>query len=213
MTAENPVQLNLFDFGCFCELNSPIEEEAPIFLEVNQPVWYVCKSDVISYYSCSTNRTDEYADLHLVDGNTYERISYEDIGKKAFLTRKEADTAALSYLADHRADIILADEIQPEMTKAYCYVRKCDERTMIAFYSVLPDGNIYMKRFTTYAHILDCKGSDKLREKYIRDFLDQQEFRYCNPKSFVFLPQFKNMYRCSQDCDWMYADAEYGGCL
>lgn len=213
MTAENPVQLNLFDFGFFCELNSPKEEETPIFLEVNQPVWYVRKSDVISYYSCSTSKTGEYANLHLVDGNTYDRIAYGDIGKTAFLTRREADTAALSYLADHRTDIILADEIQPVITKAYYYVRKCDERTMIAFYSLLPDGNIYMKGFTTYAHILDCKGSDKLREKYIREFLDQQDFRYCNPQSFGCIPQFKNMYRCAPDCDWMYAEAEYGGCL
>jgi len=40
--------------------------------------------------------------------------------------------------------------------------------------------------------------------------MEQPEFKYCNPKEFTgFVPHFKNMYKCTKQSDWDYAECEY----
>ncbi len=74
---------------------------------------------------------------------------------------------------------------------------------MTAFYCDLGDDMYYIKEFVTYHHII--KG-----RKAIKKFMEQQEFEYDNPKKIDgFVPHFKNMYKCTEQSDWDYAECEY----
>lgn len=70
---------------------------------------------------------------------------------------------------------------------------------------------MYVKEFMTYEHIVE----DNV--KHIKKFMEQPEFRYNNVneriEQFDYIPKFKNMYPCRKDVDWMYASAEYSGCI
>ena len=45
------------------------------------------------------------------------------------------------------------------------------------------------------------------------DASSKQQFKFCSPQQFDYAPAYSNMYRCKPDCDWMYAESGYGGCL
>ena len=106
------------------------------------------------------------------------------------------------YLRSH-IDIILAEDINPLNIVAYSYVRKCDNRTMTAFYCDLGEDMYYTKEFMTFHHI--CKGKNQVKK-----FMEQQEFKYENPQEIQgYVPHFKNMYKCVKPSDWLYADHRY----
>ena len=211
MGAENSVQLSLFDLYAFRAANKRKEE---LYLKKYQPVWMVQKGDVIRYYARSNASVGYFGHLKKIAGyNSYDIITHTKIGKNYFLSKQEANASALSYIEGNRKNIILAEDLHPVTTEAYRYVRECDGRMMVTFYSVLEDGNLYMKEFLTFEHILDCKGSDKVREKYIREFREQRQFKFCTVQRFDYAPAYSNMYRCKPGYDWMYAESGYGGCL
>ena len=74
---------------------------------------------------------------------------------------------------------------------------------MIAFYSELENGMLYVREFITFHHIV---GADK-KEKAIKRFMNQQDFKYSKIKQIDYKPIFKNMYRIRQKYDWDYAEA------
>ena len=99
--------------------------------------------------------------------------------------------------------IILAGDIKPICTVAYSYIRDCDNRKMTAFYCDLGDGMYYIKEFMTFHHITKDKKASK-------KFMEQQEFKYGKPKEIdCFVPHFKNMYKCTEQSNWDYAECEY----
>lgn len=74
---------------------------------------------------------------------------------------------------------------------------------MTAFYCDLGNDMYYIKEFMTYHHI--SRG-----RKAVRKFMEQQELKHASLKQIAgYVPRFKNMYRCSEHTEWVYAESEY----
>jgi len=197
-------QLDIFSY-----LESP-KSEIPFLLTPGQEIYIVDKADVEKMivddentWSCGNSR---YYRLQKACG-TYSVTSNDEIGERAFLSYEDARNKAYEYLRSH-IDIILAEDIKPLSTVAYSYVRKCDNRVMTAFYCDLGDDMYYIKEFMTFHHI--CKNRKKKKEDVVKKFMEQQEFKYENPKEIRgYVPQFKNMYKCVKLSDWLYAECGY----
>lgn len=80
---------------------------------------------------------------------------------------------------------------------------------MIAFYSELDNGMLYMKEFFSYDYMVE-KSKTK---QAIKRFKDQREFAYCDVKQINYVPAFKNMYRIRQTHNWDYAEARHSYAL
>lgn len=195
-------QLDIFSYL------QPQTEEPPMLLSKSQAVYLVNKADVIkctvsdseNSWICGENNRG-YRLVRETGGYT---CTWNDriLGKEAFTDYDSARQKADKYIKSHDG-IILAGDIKPISTVAYSYIRNCDNREMTAFYCDLGDDMYYIKEFVTYAHII--KG-----RKAIKKFMEQQEFEYDNPKKIDgFVPHFKNMYKCTEQSDWDYAECEY----
>lgn len=134
---------------------------------------------------------------------TYDVAKSEELNTSVFVCKNDAAIMAESYLLQH--DVIKADKIKPVNVIAYSYVRSCDQRNMISFYSELENGMVYIKGFMTYDHLI----LEKNKKKFLKLFMEQQEFKYENPKEIMYLPCYKNMYKTSELSDWDYAEAAY----
>ncbi len=183
-------------------------EEPQILLSKGQAVYLVNKADVIkckvSYdensWICGENNRGYrlIKDIGGYDCTWNDRI----LGKEAFTDYESAKQKADEYLKSHDG-IILAGDIKPIDTVAYSYIRDCDSRKMTAFYCDLGDDVYYIKEFMTFHHIIKGK-------KAIKKFMEQQEFKYDSPKEIdYFVPHFKNMYKCTEQSDWDYAECGY----
>lgn len=183
-------------------------EEPPILLSKGQAVYLVNKADVIkctvsddeNSWICGENNRGYrlIRDTGGYDCTWNDRI----LGKEAFTDYESAKQKADEYLKSHDG-IILAGDIKPICTIAYSYIRDCDNREMTVFYCDLGDDMYYIKEFMTYHHIIKGK-------KAINKFMEQQEFQYDSPKEIDgFVPNFKNMYKCTEQSDWDYAECEY----
>lgn len=199
-------QMNIFDF-----LNAQtvsIETDGPpVLLNVGQIVYKVIRGDVREMYVyyekswiCGDNNSERGYRLKGKDGG-YGCTWNRSIGVGVFTNKEQAEKAAESYLST--CNCIRKENIHPIKTVAYSYVRKSDNREMIASYSILDSGMIYVKEFMTYHHI--CKDVNKA----IKDFMKQQAFEYCKPVEIEYNPVFKNMYPCKNDSGWCYAEAQY----
>lgn len=195
-------QLDMFPFI------QPQLEEPPILLSKGQTVYLVNKAEVIK---CTVS-DDENSWICGEDNRGYRlardtggyACTWNDriLGKEAFTDYESAKKKADEYLKSHDG-IILAGDIKPISTAAYSYIRDCDNSELIAFYCDLGDDMYYIKEFMTYHHIIKGK-------KVIKKFMEQQEFQYDKPKEIDgFVPRFKNMYKCTEQSDWDYAECTY----
>lgn len=180
-------------------------KEPPILLSKGQTVYLVEKADIVKctvsgerwiYGDCERGyRLIRESGLYAVTNNN-------ELGETTFTDHEQAKETAGKYLKSHDR-IILASDIKPIITVAYSYIRDCDNREMTAFYCDLGDDMYYIKEFMTFHHIIKGK-------KAIKEFVEQQEFKYDNPREIDgFVPRFKNMYKCTEQSDWDYAECEY----
>lgn len=192
-------QLDLFSYL------KPPKSKMPFIISPRQEIYIVDKADVEKMivddeetWICGNCR---YYRLRK-EGGTYDVTNNDEIGERAFLDYEDARNKAYEYLRSH-IDIILAEDINPLNIVAYSYVRKCDNRVMTAFYCDLGKDVYYIKEFMTFHHI--CKG-----KKWVKKFMEQQEFRYENLQEIQgYAPHFKNMYKCVNPSDWLYAECGY----
>ncbi|WP_342756761.1 hypothetical protein [Kineothrix sedimenti] len=198
-------QINMFD------IINPAEEikEPPILLSIGQTVYKVLRGDVIKYtvydeksWICGDN--DRGYRLK-VKGGCYGVTLNSRLGIETFTEYKSAKEVAEAYINNH--NVMIGAKIKASEVIAYRYIRECDNREMKAFYARIGSGLLYVKEFMTYEHIIDDTA------KNIKKFMEQQEFKYDQPEQFDYIPKFKNMYPCRKDVDWMYAPAEYSGCI
>lgn len=195
-------QLSIFD------ITQPKINDIPILLLSNQIIYIVNKGDVNTAKVLDENwlfgksKGESYPNRGYriqFDGGGYGVVSNDGIGDVWFLQKEFAEERAKYFLETH--DVILGKDIKPISTTAYRYVRDVNKRTMTAFYCELENGMYYIKEFMTYHHIAG--------EKSVKKFKEQQEFKYCNVEQIEYKPEFKNMYRCTKQSDWIYAEAGY----
>ena len=166
-------QMDMFDF--MNALNVPIDTDGPpVLLNLGQVVYKVIRGDVKKLYVydekswlCGDNERGYR--LKEKDGS-YDCTWNSRIGVDVFTSQSDALEVAESYLSNCKC--IRKENIHAVKTVAYSYVRECDNRTMIAFYSILDNEMIYVKNFMTFHHIR------KDVNKAITQFMDQQEFKF-----------------------------------
>lgn len=120
---------------------------------------------------------------------------------------EEAKAAAQEWL--NGKDVILPDQITFSSVEAYQYVRKQDNHKMTAFLGVLENGNLYIKNFTSFHHIV--KDSKKARKSFQEDIERNTNCKI--EKIEGYMPEVKRMYCCKDGDTWMYAEARYGGAI
>lgn len=191
----------------FDVLSEEQKAEPSILLEPGQEVFLVVKGDVESFkvlnetWTCGENNEERGYRLQCPNSGIYNVTWNKSIGTDCYLDFESAHNVAEAFLSVH--DVIRAENIKPIKTTAYSYIRACDNRQMIAFYSELENGMVYIKEFITFQHMVE---SDK-RNKAIKRFMEQTEFKYSDVKQIEYEPVFKNMYRIRQKYDWDYAEA------
>lgn len=195
-------QLDIFSYM------QPQPEEPPILLSKSQIVYLVNKADVVKCTVCDDENSwicgENNRGYRLIRDTGGCTCTWNDriLGKEVFTDYESAKQKADEYLKSHDG-IILASDIKPISTVTYSCIRDCDNREITAFYCDLGDDMYYIKDFITYHHIIKGK-------KAIKKFMEQQEFKYDNPKKIDgFVSHFKNMYKCTKQSDWDYAECEY----
>lgn len=194
-------QLSIADF--LARGNAEREEH---ILKSGQVVYKACKGDIETHEVTGENW---YIDHLRTFGNrtrvhgVYDIILDSDIGNRAFFEKEKAEKIAEKYLQNH--EVIRASEINPIETVAYSYKSKVTEKRMIAFYSMLDNGMLYVKEFMTYEHLLLKEHA----QKGIKKFMEQPDFEYDEPEKIEYVPKFKNMYRIKCKYDWDYAEARH----
>lgn len=183
-------------------------EEPEILLSSGQKVFLVNKADVIKCVVCNDETSwicgENNRGYRLIKENGGYDVTWNDriLGKEAFTDYKSARNKADEFKKTHDG-IILASDIEPASIVAYSYIRNCDNREMFSFYCDLGNDMYYVKEFMTYHHII--KGKEAIKK-----FTRQQEVNNNNSKQIDdFVPNFKNMYKCTVQSDWDYAECEY----
>lgn len=182
------------------------EREPQILLSKGQKVYITKKAEVIK---CTVSGKswicgDDNRGYSLIKENGLHEVIWNSkiLGQEAFVDYESAREKAEEYLRSH-SGIILAEDIKPISITAFSYIRDVDSREMTAFYCDLGDEMYYVKEFMTYHHFIKGK-------KAIKKFMEQQEFEHCSTKEIDgFLPHFKNMYKCTEQSDWEYAECDY----
>lgn len=202
-------QMNLFDILP----NGQDTNEPPALLRAGQDVFMVVKGDVTKYmvldetWICGENYSERGYRLQ-ADSGIYNATWNKSIGVDCFTDYESARKTAEAYLIGK--DVIMAESITPIETVAYSYIRGCDKRKMIAFYSELDSGMVYIKEFMTYNHMVAAEK----KKKAIKQFMEQTEFKYCDVEQIEYEPHFKNMYRVREQKNlWMYGEAGYGAAV
>lgn len=196
-------QINMFDF---MKSQEPATVP-PKLLKAGQEVFLVVKGDVEPYivldetWLYGENNDERRYRLQRPNGGTYNSTGNKNIGISCFQDYESAQKVAEAYLCAN--DVIRAEDIKPIKTVAYRYIRKCDNREMTAFYSELNNGMLYIREFVTFHHIVTA---DK-KQKAIKRFMEQQDFKYEDVKQIEYEPTYKNMYRIRQQYDWDYSEA------
>lgn len=194
-------QIDLFSYLKSLE---PVSEP-PILLKAEQEVFLVIKGDVVPYVVLPETWTYEQERGYRLQNKKgcYNCTWNTSIGVTCFEEYESAHEAAEAYLKGK--DVIRAENIKPVKTVVYSYIREVDDREMIAFYSELDNGMVYIKEFITYHHIVEAGK----KAKAIQRFMEQQEFKHNDVKQIEYEPVYKNMYRIRQKSDWDYAEAEH----
>lgn len=199
---ENENQLSIFDF-------IKMEEEPEVLYKKGDVLFQQLKGDVVSYtitgenWLCHEGKTREYR-LQQENG-CYNVVTNDSMD--FYRIQEEAEEAAKKWM--NGKDVIPPEKINFSSVDAYQYIRECDGRKMTAFLGVMEDGNLYIKNFYTYHHIIkDCK---KVRKSFQEDI---ERNANCNIEKIEgYVPKVKQMYRCKEGDTWMYAEAEYGGAI
>lgn len=125
-----------------------------------------------------------------------------------YRTQKEAEEAAGKWLSGK--DVISPEQIAFTYIEAYQYVRNLEgDYKMTAFLGVLENGNLYIKNFTSFHHIV--KDSKKARKSFQEDIERNTNCKIEKIEDYT--PEVKRMYRCKAGDTWMYAEARYGGTI
>lgn len=124
-----------------------------------------------------------------------------------YRTEEEAEEAAKEWLKGK--NVISPEQILFSSVEAYQYIRKCDGYKMIAFLGVMENGDLYIKNFYTYHHIV--KDSKKERKNFLEDIERNANCKVEKIEGYI--PEVKRMYRCKDGDTWMYAEARYGGTI
>lgn len=193
------------DMFSYLKAQEPVTKP-PVLLKAGQEVFLVVKGDVVPYIVLDETWTYEgergYR-LQKPNNGCYNATWNKAIGVTCFVNLESACEVAETYLKGR--DVIRAEDINPIKTVAYSYTRACDNKEMIAFYSELNNGMVYIREFMTYHHIVEAGK----KAKAIKQFMEQQEFKHNDVNQIEYEPVFKNMYRIRQKYDWDYAEAEH----
>lgn len=161
------------------------------------------KEHVVLHEKWYVEHLETYGNRTKIDGH-YGVVFDSDVGVKVFLERKKAEELTEKYLQSH--NVIRSEDIHPIKTVAYSFYNELLERDIVAFYSELDNGMLYVKEFMTYEHLM----LEKHKKKAIKQFMEQDEFRRNDPKLIEYDPKFKNMYRINiLKYDWDYAEADH----
>lgn len=201
-------QIDLWSF--FNTIAPQKNGEPPILLKEGNHIYKVVKGDVREFvvehhsFICGDNKDNRgYFLTEINNVNCHDTVWNSDIEKTIFFNKEKAEKKAEEYLKSH--DVVLVKDMNILDTVAFSYIRACDEREMIAFYCELDNGMLYMKEFMTYAslHLKEHKG------RAIKKFMEQDEFKYYNPRQIQYVPKLKNMYRIKTKYDWDYSEASH----
>lgn len=201
-------QIDLWSF--FNAISKQEKNEPPVLLKKGDHIYKVVKGDmkefIVEHHSfvCGENMSNRGYDLKECNAtNCHDTTWNNEIGKTVFSIHEEAKRKAEEYLKTH--EVILATDMNILNMVAFSYMRTCDNREMVSFYCELDNGMLYMKEFMTYAslHLKEHK------KKAIKKFMEQDEFKYCNPRQIQYIPELKNMYRIKVKYDWDYSEASH----
>lgn len=124
-----------------------------------------------------------------------------------YRTQEKAEEAARKWLIGK--DVISPEQIVFSFVEAYQYIIECDGHNMTAFLGVMENGDLYIKNFMSYHHVV--KDSKKARKSFQEDL---ERYADCNMEKIEgYIPEVKRMYRCKAGDTWMYAEARYGGSI
>lgn len=200
-------QLSLFDL-----VPESKHKEPPQLLEIGQRIYKVVRGEVIeSYvertYLCGENGSER--GYHV----TGDCVWNKSLGVDVFTEFEKAEEVAERYINSH--DVILVRDM-PEIIEyeKWYRVRKVDGRKLVAYFGVFKNGMVYIKDYYTYHHIINC-GSIEGARKYIQKYKDQQEKLNLSKYSMADTEPMilKNMYKCREESEWVYAEATYTGCI
>lgn len=178
------------------------EDKPPILLNSGDIVYKVIRGDVEEYYVYDEKSwlcgEGERGYRLKQQGGCYGCCWNNSIGSNVFIKYEDALKVANRYLENN--ECIRKEDIVPLKTVAFSYVRQLDNKELIAFYTELEDGYLYIKDFITYHHM--CKKEKSV----INDFMAQIELN--NATKVEFTPIFKNMYPVKDKNDtWKYCEA------
>lgn len=197
---ENKDQLTIFDF---------IGKEPEMLYYKGNVLFQQLKGDVEKYMVTGENwclSDGKSRGYRLQAENGLHNVVTND-STDFYRTQEEAEEAARKWL--NGKEVISPEQIIFSSVEAYQYIRESDGRKMTAFLGVMESGDLYIKNFYTYHHVI--KDSKKARKSFQED-LDRHA--NCNIEQIEgYVPEVKRMYRCKDGDSWMYAEARYGGSI
>lgn len=199
---ESENQLSIYDLF-------KLEDEPEILYRKGEILFHQLKGEIEKYTVTGETwlfHEDKNRGYRLQQENgCYSVVTNESID--FYRTEEEAEEAAKEWLKGK--DVISPEQILFSSVEAYQYIRKCDGYKMIAFLGVMENGDLYIKNFYTYHHIV--KDSKKERKNFLEDIERNENCKVEKIEGYI--PEVKRMYRCKDGDTWMYAEARYGGTI
>jgi len=179
---ENKDQLTFFDM---------LNNEPEILYYKGDVLFQQLKGEVVPYtitgenWLCHEGKTRGY---RLQQENGCYNVVTND-STDFYRTQKEAEEAAGEWLIGK--DVISPEQIVFSFVEAYQYIRECDGRNMTAFLGVMENGDLYIKNFMSYHHVV--KDSKKARKSFQED-LEQNV--YCKIEKIEgYMPEVQRLGR------------------
>lgn len=197
---ENKDQLTFFDV---------LNNEPEILYYKGDVLFQQLKGEVVPYTITGENwlcHEDKNRGYRLQQENGCYNVVTND-STDFYRTQEEAEEAAGKWLIGK--DVISPEQIVFSFVEAYQYIRECDGRNMTAFLGVMENGDLYIKNFMSYHHVV--KDSKKARKSFQEDLERNANCKI--EKIEGYMPEVKRMYRCKAGDTWMYAEARYGGTI
>lgn len=193
---ENKDQLTFFDM---------LNNEPEILYYKGDVLFQQLKGEVVPYTITGENwlfHEDKNRGYRLQQENGCYNVVTND-STDFYRTQEEAEEAAGKWLIGK--DVISPEQIVFSFVEAYQYIRECDGRNMTAFLGVMENGDLYIKNFMSYHHVV--KDSKKARKSFQEDLERNANCKI--EKIEGYMPEVKRMYRCKDGDTWMYAEARY----
>ncbi len=198
---ESENQLSIFDF-------LKMEDEPEILYKKGDILFHQLKGEIKKYTVTGETwlcHEDNRGYRLRQENGCYSVVTNESTD--FYRTEEEAEEAAKEWLKGK--NLISPEQILFSSVEAYQYIRKCDGYKMIAFLGVMENGDLYIKNFYTYHHIV--KDSKKERKNFLEDIERNANCKVEKIEGYI--PEVKRMYRCKDGDTWMYAEARYGGTI